>query len=59
MGSPQISTKSSIDSRKSPAALGEAEIRAFLLHLIKERQAKPATVRKNPPVAKAGMAAGG
>jgi len=31
--------------RKSPAALGEAEIRAFLLHLIDERQAKPATVR--------------
>lgn len=31
--------------RKSPAALGEAEIRAFLLHLIHEQQAKPATVR--------------
>lgn len=31
--------------RKSPAVLGETEIRAFLLHLIDERQAKPATVR--------------
>ena len=31
--------------RKSPAVLGEAEVRAFLLHLIDERQAKPATVR--------------
>lgn len=31
--------------RRSPAALGEAAIRAFLLHLIHERQAKPATVR--------------
>lgn len=30
---------------KSPAALGEAEVRAFLLHLIQERKAKPATVR--------------
>ena len=30
---------------KSPAVLGEAEIRAFLLHLIQEQQAKPATVR--------------
>jgi len=30
---------------KSPAVLGEAEIRAFLLHLIHERQAKPATIR--------------
>ena len=31
--------------RKSPAVLGEAEVRALLLHLIDERQAKPATVR--------------
>lgn len=30
---------------KSPAVLGEAEIRAFLLHLLQEQQAKPATVR--------------
>jgi len=30
---------------RSPAALGEAEIRAFLLHLLHERKAKPATVR--------------
>ena len=30
---------------RSPAVLGEAEIRAFLLHLIRDRQAKPATVR--------------
>jgi hypothetical protein len=31
--------------RCSPAVLGEAKIRAFLLHLIHERQAQPATVR--------------
>lgn len=31
--------------KKSPAALGEAEIHAFLLHLIHARKAKPATVR--------------
>lgn len=30
---------------KSPAALGEAEVRTFLLHLIHERKAKPATMR--------------
>jgi len=30
---------------KSPAALGEAEVRAFLLHLVRERKAQPATVR--------------
>ncbi len=30
---------------RSPATLGEAEIRAFLLYLIHERQAQPATVR--------------
>lgn len=31
--------------RKSPTALGEAEVRAFLLHLVHERKAKPATLR--------------
>ena len=30
---------------RSPAALGEDEVRAFLLHLIHERKAKPATLR--------------
>jgi site-specific recombinase XerD len=30
---------------RSPAALGEAEIRTFLLHLIHEQKAQPATVR--------------
>ena len=30
---------------RSPATVGEAEIRAFLLHLIHNRQAQPATVR--------------
>jgi len=30
---------------KSPTALGEAEVRAFLVHLVRERKAKPATLR--------------
>ena len=30
---------------RSPAVLGEAEVRAFLLHLIRQQHAKPATVR--------------